>query len=129
MSETARAVRERAEELMPRAANWHEYRRLLEAEGLVDRLGPEGLQAVLAEWNRRAAAALNDIELRVELCFWADGGSYAAHLRGYQAIPPAELVEQARARGWFVRVGASGTALVNPPGARPLTIRLGPAAN
>lgn len=129
MSETARAVRERAEELMLRAATWHEYRRLLEAEGLVDRLGSEGLQAVLAEWNRRAAAELNDIELRVELCFWADGGSYAAHLRGYQAIPPAELVEQARVRGWFVRVGPSGTALVNPPGARPLTIRLGPAAN
>lgn len=126
MSETARAVRERAEELLARAANWHEYRRLLEAEGLLDRLGPEGIQAMLAAWNARAAAALSDAELRVELGFWADGGSYAAHLRGYQAIPPAELVEQARARGWFVRVGASGTALVNPPEGRPLTLRLGP---
>lgn len=126
MSETARAVRERAEELLARAATWHDYRRLLEAEGLPDRLGPEGIQAMLAEWTRRAAAALADAELRAELAFWADGGTYAAHLRGYQAIPPAELVEQARARGWFVRVGASGTAIVNPPEGRPLTLRLGP---
>lgn len=126
MSETAQAVRQRAEELLARAANWHEYRRLLEGEGLLDRLGPEGIQAMLAAWNARAAAALSDAELQVELGFWAEGGSYAAHLRGYQAIPPAELVAQARARGWFVRVGASGTALVNPPEGRPLTLRLGP---
>ena len=99
---------------------------LYEVITLVEELGPEGMQDLLDLWHQRAAGALNDIELRIELGFWAHGGTYAQHLRGYQAIPPAALVAQARARGWFVRVGESGNAVVNPPGARPLALRLGP---
>lgn len=126
MSETADAVRERAMELVERAPTWHECRRLLEAEGLVDRLGASGMLDVLDHWHCRAAAALSDVELRIELGFWAEGGGYAEHLKGFQAIPPTHLVAQAQVRGWFVRVGGSGNAVVNPPGARPLVIRLQP---
>lgn len=126
-SETAEAVRERAMELIERAPTWHEYRRLLESEGLVDRLGADGMLSVLDRWHGRAAAALSDVELRIELGFWAEGGGYAEHLKGFQAIPPTHLVAQAQARGWFVKVGGSGNAVVNPPGARPLVIRLSPA--
>jgi len=126
MPEPSDPIRERAMTLLARAPTWHELRRALEAEGLIDRLGGAGMQALLAEWHERAAAALSDVELRIELGFWAEGGTYAAHLRGFQAIPPAVLVSQARARGWFVRQGASGKAIVNPPGARPLVVQTGP---
>jgi hypothetical protein len=119
------AVRSRALQLLAEAPTWHELRRVLDAEGLVDRLGAAGMQALLEEWHRRAAKALNDIELRIELSFWAEGGSYAEHLKGFQAISPDALVAEARARGWFVRVGESGRAIVNPPGARPLVVRMG----
>lgn len=128
MSEAADAVRERAMELVERAPTWHEYRRLLDLEGLVDRLGADGMLAVLDHWHCRAAAALSDVELRIELGFWAEGGGYAEHLKGFQAIPPTHLVAQAQARGWFVRVGGSGNAVVNPPGARPLVIHLQPGS-
>jgi len=127
-SETAEAVRERALELIERAPTWHEYRRLLDAEGLVDRLGADGMLGVLDAWHSRAAVALSDVELRIELGFWAEGGCYADHLKGFQAIPPTHLVAQAQVRGWFVRVGSSGTAVVNPPGARPLAIKLAPGS-
>lgn len=126
MSETVDAVRERALDLIERSPTWHEYRRILDAEGLVDRLGADGMLDLLDEWNRRAALALSDVELRVELGFWAERGCYAEHLKGFQAIPPAHLVAQAEARGWFVRIGASGNAVVSPPGSRPLAIRLMP---
>jgi len=125
MPEPSDPIWERATTLLARAPTWHELRRALEAEGLVDRLGGAGMQALLDVWHARAAAALTDVELRIELGFWAGGGTYAAHLRGFQAIPPTVLVAQARARGWFVRQGASGKAIVNPPGARPLVIQLG----
>lgn len=128
MSETADAVRERAKDLIDRAPTWHEYRRLLDAEGLVDRLGADGMLQILDLWHCRAAVRLSDIELRIELGFWADGGGYAEHLKGFQAIPPTYLVAQAQVRGWFVRVGGSGNAVVNPPGARPLVIRLAPGS-
>ncbi len=128
MTETADAVRERALELLDRAPTWHEYRRLLEAEGLVDRLGADGMLQILDQWHCRAASALSDVELRVELGFWAEGGGYAEHLKGFQAIPPTHLVAQAQVRGWFVKVGGSGNAVVNPPGARPLVIRLAPGS-
>lgn len=129
MSEIADAVRARALDLIERAPTWHEYRRCLDAEGLVDRLGADGLLDLLDVWHRRAAQKLSDVELRIELCFWAGGGGYAEHLRGFQAIPPAILVAQAEARSWFVRIGSSGVAVVNPPGTRPLTIRLAPGAS
>ncbi|MGE4528118.1 MAG: hypothetical protein AB7D00_07100 [Rhodospirillaceae bacterium] len=125
MPEPSGPIWERALTLLERAPTWHELRRALEAEGLVDRLGGAGMQDLLAEWHARAAAALNDVELRIELGFWAEGGTYAEHLRGFQAIPPAVLVAQARARGWFVKQGASGKAIVNPPGARPLVVQVG----
>lgn len=128
MSDVVDPVRARAQDLLVRAPTWHAFRRLLDAEGLTDRLGADGMLALLAAWNRRAAAALSDIELRVELGFWADGGSYASHLRGFQAIPPADLVAEARARGWFVRIGDSGKGVVNPPDGKPLVINLGPTA-
>ncbi|MBN2752617.1 MAG: hypothetical protein JXQ84_07900 [Rhodospirillaceae bacterium] len=126
MLEQSGPVWERAMDLLGRAPTWHELRRALDNEGLVDRLTAAGMQALLHEWHRHAAEGLTDIELRIELGFWSDGGSYAAHLRGFQAIPPTALVAQARVRGWFVRVGTSGTAIVNPPGARPMVIQVGP---
>ncbi len=88
MTEETAAVRERAVQLLARAPTWHELRRALDSEGLVDRLGAAGMQFLLEEWHRRAANALNDIELRIELGFWAEGGGYAEHLKGFQAIPP-----------------------------------------
>lgn len=129
MTEETAAVRERAVQLLARAPTWHELRRALESEGLVDRLGAAGMQFLLEEWHRRAANALNDIELRIELGFWAEGGGYAEHLKGFQAIPPTALVAAARARGWFVRIGESGRAIVNPPGAKPLVVRTGGGAS
>ena len=125
-NEATGAVRERALDLIERAPTWHEYRRLLDSEGLIDRLGADGMLAILDEWHSRAAVALTDVELRIELGFWAEGGGYAEHLKGFQAIPPTHLVAQAQVRGWFVRVGSSGNAVVNPPGARPLVIKLAP---
>lgn len=129
MTEETAAVRERAVQLLARSPTWHELRRALESEGLVDRLGAAGMQSLLEEWHRRAANALNDIELRIELGFWAEGGGYAEHLKGFQAIPPMALVAAARARGWFVRIGESGRAIVNPPGAKPLVVRTGGGAS
>ncbi len=119
------SARARALHLLMASPTWHELRRALEDEGLVDRLGAAGMQSLLEEWHSRAANALNDIELRIELSFWSEGGSYAEHLKGFQAISPGALVAAARARGWFVRVGESGRAIVNPPGARPLVVQTG----
>lgn len=119
------SIRERAWQLLGRAPTWHELKRMLDAEGLTDRLGAAGMQDLLAAWHARAAAELTDAQLQDELGFWAEGGSYATHLKGFQAVPAAALVEAARSRGWFVRSGASGGAIVNPPGGRPLRVPLG----
>ena len=125
MDEMQDELMEQAMRLLEQAPTWHELRRALDAEGLTDRLGPAGMDRVLAAWQRRAAESLSDRDLAAELAFWAEGGTFTAHLKGFQATPPDLLVEAAQRRGWFVRIGSAGTALVNPPDGRPLALRIG----
>lgn len=112
-----------ARALLAEAPSWQELRRRLDAAGLMRRLGSAALSELLGEWQRREAAGLDDAALAADLRFWAEGGDYAGHMRGYNAVPPALLVEEARRRGWFVRPLGSGGAVVNAPGGRPLVIR------
>lgn len=104
------------------AGTWHELRRSLSEDGLESRLTASDMQTLLGAWHAREAGRLSDAELTIELKFWADGGRYETHLAGYQAVAPAALVGEAEVRGWFVRRVGFG-ALVNPPDARPLTLR------
>ncbi len=113
----------RARALLAQSATWHDLRRRLDDADLTYRLGVGGLDILLVEWHEREAAALTDSALADELAFWAEGGSFASHLKGYSATPPAILVEQARLRGWFVKPLGSGGAIVNAPTGRPLVIR------
>lgn len=108
--------------LLDGAGTWHELRRSLDEQGLTPNLRPEDTLVLLDAWHKRAAATLDDPTLIRELTFWADGGSFDAHLDGWQAVRPAALVEEAARRGWFVRRLASG-AVVNPPGSKPLMLR------
>lgn len=113
----------KARSMLTQARSWHELRRRLDAEGLIQRLGSAAMVALLTEWHQREAAALDDTALIEELEFWAAGGRRAEHMRGYNAVPPLVLVEEARARGWFVRHLQSGSAIVNPPDGKPLQIK------
>lgn len=113
----------RARALMAQSASWHDLRRRLDDADLTYRLGVAALNDLLAEWHDREAAALTDGALAEELGFWADGGTFATHLKGYNATPPTVLVEQARSRGWFVKPLGSGGVIVNAPTGRPLVVR------
>lgn len=114
---------QRARILLAGAPSWHELRRQLDAEGLGHRLGSAALDLLLLEWHRREAASLSPDGLAGELAFWAGGGGFASHLKGYNAVPPAVLIDEARRRGWFVRPLGSGGAVVNAPDGRPLVVR------
>lgn len=103
---------------------WQALRAALEEGGLAARLGAAGLERVLAAWQGRAAWRLTDAQLAQELAFWADGGTYAGHLSGFNAIAPAALVGEAERRGWFVR-RLGPKALVNPPEGKPLAVPTG----
>jgi len=124
MSERAGLVWERSLELLGRAPTWHELSRALKSEGLDEHLGPSGMQDLLCEWHKKAAHGLSDIQLAEEIAFWGNGGTYAEHLKGFQAVPPAALVDEAINRGWFVKKTPSGRAIVNPPQGRPVTLNL-----
>jgi hypothetical protein len=114
---------QRARAMLAEAPSWQELRRRLDAAGLTQRLGGGAVTALLAEWQRHEAAGLADAALTAELRHWAEGGGYAEHMRGYNAVPPTVLVEEARRRGWFVRPLGSGGAVVNAPDGRPLVIK------
>lgn len=113
----------RALTLLAGAPSWHELKRSLDETGLSIRIDPAGLDALLAAWHRKEVAALSDEELVAEISFWAEGGGYAEHMRGYFAVPPRILVEEAGNRTWFVAPLGSGGAIVNAPGGRPLVVR------
>lgn len=108
--------------LLDGAGTWHELRRSLDEQVLTPRLSPADLQTLLDAWHKRQAARLDDTTLARELAFWADGGTFDAHLDGWQATRPSALVEDAARRGWFVRRLASG-AVVNPPNGAPLMLK------
>lgn len=102
---------------------WQALRAALEERGLAARIGAAGLEQVLSAWQARAAWRLTDAQLAQELAHWAGGGTYAAHLQGFNAPAPAVLVAEAERRGWFVR-RLGPKALVNPPDAKPLAVPL-----
>ncbi len=112
----------RARAMLSAAPSWQELRRRLDADGLTNRLGAGALDVLLGEWHRKTAAELDDATLAGELRFWAEGGGYDSHLQGYNALPPAVLVDEAARRDWFVRRLGSG-ALVNAPDGKPLVIK------
>lgn len=108
--------------LLDGAGTWHELRRSLDEQVLTPRLSAADFQTLLDAWHKRQAARLDDAALARELAFWADGGTFDAHLDGWQATRPSALVEDAARRGWFVRRLASG-AVVNPPNGAPLMLK------
>lgn len=114
----------RARALLAQSASWHDLRRRLDDAGITERLGAAALDDLLAAWHAKEAAGLSDDALAEELRFWAGGGSYGNHLKGYNATPPAVLVDEARARGWFVKPLDSGGVVVNAPSGRPLVVKL-----
>lgn len=109
--------------MLANAASWHDLRRQLDGAELLGPLGSARMDRLLLAWHRKQADELTDVALADEIRFWADGGSYASHLRGYQAPPPAVLIDSARARGWFCKPLGSGGVIVNPPEGRPLVLR------
>lgn len=113
----------RARALFAQSASWHDLRRRLDEAGLSQRLGAAALDDLLAAWHAQEAGKLTDPALAEELGFWAGGGGYADHLKGYNAIPPAVLVADARRRGWFVKTLDSGGVVVNAPAGRPLVLK------
>ena len=108
--------------LLEGAATWHEFRRSLHEVGLESALSAAEMQTLLHAWHRRQSASLGDAGLVEELAFWAGGGSFEAHMEGWFAPSPRALVEEAEARGWFVR-HLPGGALVNPPQGAPLHLK------
>ncbi len=114
---------QRARAMLAQAPSWQELRRQLDAGDLTHRLGSGAVADLLGEWQQQEAARLGDPELIAELRFWAEGGGYAGHMRGYNAVPPVVLVEEAGRRGWFVRRLGSGGAVVNAPHGKPLVIK------
>lgn len=108
--------------LLAGAGTWHELRQSLTERSLDTALSAADMDALLAAWHRRCAAALSDQALTQELRYWHDGGTFADHLEGFQAVPPEALVAEAAHRDWFVRTLGSG-AVVNPPDGKPLMIR------
>ena len=107
-------------DLMEGAEVWQELKRRLDAAGLTERIGPEGLQVTLSHWHRTEARKLTDTLLTAELRFWANGGRYADHVRGFNAVRPHALIDEATRRRWFVRSMARGGWVVNPPDSQPL---------
>lgn len=107
-------------DLMDGAGVWQELKRRMDADGVTERIGPDGVQAVLSHWHRSEARHLTDGLLTAELRFWANGGRYATHVRGFNAVRPQALVDEAGRRGWFVRDMAGGGWVVNPPESQPL---------
>ncbi len=107
-------------DLMDGAGVWQELKRRMDADGLTERIGPDGVQMVLSHWHRTEARRLADGLLTAELRFWANGGHYAIHVRGFNAVRPQALIDEARRRRWFVREMARGGWVVNPPEGQPL---------
>ena len=107
-------------DLMDGVEVWHELKRRMDAAGLTQDVGPDGMQAVLDHWHRSGARRLSDPVLAAELHFWSDGGAYATHVQGFSALRPRALVDEAGRRGWFVRELARGGWVVNPPDSQPL---------
>lgn len=114
---------QRARRLLADAPSWQELKRQLDTDGIVNRIGAAGVERLLAEWHGNEVAGLDDVALTQELGFWADGGSYDRHLKGYNALPPAVLIDEASRRGWFVRSLGSGGTVVNAPEGKPLVVR------
>ena len=111
-------------DLMEGAGVWQELKRRMDADGVTERIGPDGVQAVLSHWHRTEARNLTDVLLTAELRFWANGGRYTVHVRGFNAVRPQALVDEAGRRGWFVREMARGGWVVNPPDSQPLFLPL-----
>lgn len=101
---------------------WQALRAALDRQGLTATIGASGIERVLHAWQARAAWRLDAPQLTAELSHWANGGSYANHLDGFNAISPRALVDEAERRGWFVRRLGTAKAVVNPPNGRPLAI-------
>lgn len=107
-------------DLMDGTEVWQELKRRMDAAGLTEKIGPDGMHAVLDHWHRTGARRLSDPVLAAELHFWSDGGGYDTHVRGFNAVRPRSLVDEAGRRGWFVREIARGGWVVNPPDGQPL---------
>lgn len=108
--------------LLSGAGTWHELRHSLQERKLDLALGAEDMQILRDAWHTRRTQAMPDAALIAELAFWADGGGFDSHLEGFQAVPPAALLEEAQNRDWFVRRLPSA-AIVNPPEHRPITLK------
>lgn len=90
-----------AERLLAGAGTWHEFKTSLTERGLDLQLGPADIDDLRDQWQALQAKQLTDHSLHQELVFWADGGTFAGHLDGYQAINPGMLLTEAERRGWF----------------------------
>ena len=107
--------------ILDESRSWMEAKRALKAAH--DRvLDAAAWHAALEAWQDRAVRRLADRDLGEELRHWAEGGRYQDHLQGFDALPPRLLVKEAKRRHWFTRGLASGGAVVNPPGGRPLSL-------
>lgn len=107
--------------LTEKAASWQQLRQQLKKERL--EISPENMQKLINFWHNKKAEKLTDKQLKDELEYWANGGSYETHLRGYNAIKPDALVKNASSRNWFVKELKNGEFIINPPDSLPLRIK------
>ncbi len=121
MTEAEDQFRRQLSDLIAASDSWQGLKSKLEALGLTERMGADGMAEVARAWSMMAATALTDPQLISELRHWADGLGYREHLQGFEAIPPEVLAQEARRRGWFVRDMPSAL-LVSPPGVPPVKI-------
>ena len=107
--------------LAEKAASWQQVRQQLKKEKL--EINPENMQELINFWHNKEAEKLTDKQLTDELEYWANGGSYKTHLRGYNAIKPAVLIKNAGNRNWFVKKLKNGEFIINPPNSLPLSLK------
>lgn len=109
-------------DMMGDVKSFQELKAKMEKQGMTDMIDTELMDRIAAEWNAREAKKLPEGTLMQELDFWAQGGSFSSHLKGFNAIPPTTLVTEAKSRGWFVQQ-MGPKAIVNPPAGKPLILK------
>lgn len=102
--------------LIEHCDTWQEVKSSIEERGFLELLNTSDFEALAQKWQTKLASCFSDYELKQEIEHWANGGDFNNHLKGFNAVQPKKLIEEAKSRGWVIKNLASGFAISLPKG-------------
>jgi hypothetical protein len=100
--------------LLEHCDTWQEVKSGIVERGFSELLNTNDFEVLALKWQSKEASKFSDYDLSEEIKHWADGGNFNDHLKGFNAVQPKILLEEAKNRGWIVKDLASGFAINSP---------------